>query len=105
MSDHTSRVGGFASPLPAEAAWERFAPGTAYRCEAHVLAAQGRFTAIAAAPPGVTAEGATEKEALDNLALALAKAIAKRKANGEKALPEKTEPPTGAFVRYVVVQL
>src|SRR4051812_31997390 len=90
----------------AQGEWKEHAPGSAYRCEAHVVFREGQFVATAAALPNVKAEAATEKDALDNLGLALAAAISAYRASGT-AIPwsvAAAAAPKGTSTRWVFVR-
>jgi predicted RNase H-like HicB family nuclease len=80
-------------------------PGGVFLCEVHLVPGpQNGFVAKAARLAGLTAQGATEKEALIAITAALtAAAKLHRSQSGLVPWTEPTPAPAGALVRWVTV--
>jgi predicted RNase H-like HicB family nuclease len=88
------------------AAWHKPAHKV-YRCSVFLLPEEGgSFSVHAAMLPGVSSQGKTEKEALENIVSAIEGVIAGHVAQGEQIpwLKDPLERRKGAKVRWVVVR-
>jgi hypothetical protein len=101
MMDGTSRRAGNLIELSGSEGWKEHAPGTAYRCPVTLREEAGRFTAAAITLPGVSATGATEREALDNVAAELAAAARRYRAAGESIPWSQGPERTSEGIRWV----
>lgn len=108
MSDSSagnSSFGGITTPA-AEGDWKVY-HGDAYRCQIHLAPRTGGgYAAVAATLPGIAGEGATEQEAMANVAQSLATTITGWKQSGA-TIPwgEAAKSPAGAMTKWVIVHL
>ena len=104
MSDGTTRKGGGIVQVPADG-WKEY-KGNAYRCPVEVLQQEERWIARAITLPSVSATGATEREALDNITVEVGAVILRDKGAGQPIPWTAAEKaPPGQIVRWVFIYL
>jgi predicted RNase H-like HicB family nuclease len=105
----TSKVVVIGSPSPSDAGGWKGHHGNLYRCRVYLYPdpeGEGGFSAVAAGLPGVASQGETERQALANIAEALAGVISVYKESGGKVpwADRPREPEPGAITRWVFVK-
>jgi predicted RNase H-like HicB family nuclease len=91
--------------IPSKGKWREHKGGV-YRCMVYLTPEERGFSVMAAHLPGVVSQGDTEPQALANIIVAFAGAIAVYKERGMSIPWTKTplEPKRGATARWVIVQ-
>lgn len=85
--------------------WVANPPGTVYRYLVFVNESNGQYLTTAAEVPGVTAIGRSVDEALAAIRVTLLGMLRQSKATGEAMPRGEVEPPAGAVVRGVFIDL
>jgi predicted RNase H-like HicB family nuclease len=102
----TSKIVVIGPPPPSDADDWKGHHGNLYRCQVYLYhEKEGGFSAVAAGLPGVASQGETERQALANVAEALAGVISVYKEGGGKVpwADKPREPEPGAITRWVFV--
>jgi predicted RNase H-like HicB family nuclease len=107
-TNRTSRIVSIGPPSPSDADGWTERHGNLYRCLVYLYPdpeGEGGFSAVAAGLPGVASQGETERQALANVAEALAGVISVYKEGGGKIpwTDKPREPEPEAITRWVFV--